>query len=339
MKRRWEKDPNMSHNSRLTFSRKAPSRMSRPMSRSGRPGTGGVPQQRLSTGGGASVAVPATPGQTAGSGISLNTEVNVANRPVTQQGMMGMRIATAGPGRQVQDSSYFLGRLHQKTSEIKLEIERLKTELDQDEKNKSQYAQLDRKYELSLQKVRELECELADHNLAMDNCRSSSDVEDIQETREKLASINLSEESNVDQLFITRQDKEAKVHQIEDEMRHLHRQQAARMNELAPEKFQQYQTLLQEHDALELELGPKIQQIDFMNQQIHQKKHQLASDTVREQYQALEKSLKNCRQEFDMASEDMKLMQMDPEEARHLMLAKVKEGKAIMTTIETQVSL
>ncbi len=38
-----------------------------------------------------------------GGGMGLNTDVNVQDRPVTQQGMLGHRLGTAagGPGRQV----------------------------------------------------------------------------------------------------------------------------------------------------------------------------------------------------------------------------------------------
>jgi intraflagellar transport protein 74 len=104
-------------------------------SSAGRPLTG-----RLGTG----QAVPATPGQMAGYGVSLNTEVNVSDRPVTQQGMMGMRVGTAGPGRQVQDASYFMGKLHSKISEITTEVEKIRREIDQDAKDKSQYTQVRR---------------------------------------------------------------------------------------------------------------------------------------------------------------------------------------------------
>ena len=32
----------------------------------------------------------------------------VADRPVTQQGMMGMKAANQGPGRQIADKSYYM---------------------------------------------------------------------------------------------------------------------------------------------------------------------------------------------------------------------------------------
>lgn len=52
-------------------------------------------------------------GTTAAQGVALGTTVNVSDRPVTQQGMRGMKTAQ-GPTRQVQDSSYYVGILRGK---------------------------------------------------------------------------------------------------------------------------------------------------------------------------------------------------------------------------------
>ena len=69
-----------------------------------------------------------------GGQIGLQTPVRVADRPVTQQGLSGLRTGTgratgtAGPGaqRQFQDKSYFLGILRSKMSELQTEISRLR---------------------------------------------------------------------------------------------------------------------------------------------------------------------------------------------------------------------
>lgn len=42
--------------------------------------------------------------------------LQVADRPVTQQGMRGMKTGALGPGRQVADQSYFVGVLRAKVS-------------------------------------------------------------------------------------------------------------------------------------------------------------------------------------------------------------------------------
>lgn len=56
------------------------------------------------------------------------TDVSITDRPVTQHGLVGMRPTTSGPGRMVQDASYFTGVLRQKISEISAEIGRMRAE-------------------------------------------------------------------------------------------------------------------------------------------------------------------------------------------------------------------
>ena len=43
--------------------------------------------------------------------VALGAQIKVADRPVTQQGLGGMKTGAKGPNRQVQDRSYFLGLL------------------------------------------------------------------------------------------------------------------------------------------------------------------------------------------------------------------------------------
>jgi len=59
--------------------------------------------QRLRTG----VAVSG-PGTQAAQGIALQTQVQVSDRPVTGQGMMGMKQANANTGRLVEDNAYYV---------------------------------------------------------------------------------------------------------------------------------------------------------------------------------------------------------------------------------------
>lgn len=46
--------------------------------------------------------------------VGLHTELNVAARPVTQQGMRGMHTQPLGPGRQIADKSYYQAELRNK---------------------------------------------------------------------------------------------------------------------------------------------------------------------------------------------------------------------------------
>jgi hypothetical protein len=110
------------------------------------------------------------------SGVGLNTNMNISDRPVTQQGLSGMRTAGMGPTRQIQDNSYYLMLLRQKCTEIMKEIETLKGGVDQGQKDNAAYGQLERKYETLTNDMRTLQGQLADYNLLLDRSRAHREV-------------------------------------------------------------------------------------------------------------------------------------------------------------------
>ena len=87
-------------------------------------------------------------------GIGLQTPVNVADRPVTQQGLSGMRTGTGkGPQRQYQDKSYYMGLLRTKMNELNTEISKITREIDAANEEQSTYLAYDKR-------VKELAAEL-----------------------------------------------------------------------------------------------------------------------------------------------------------------------------------
>ena len=69
----------------------------------------------------------------------LNTNIQVAERPVTQQGMMGMKVQPQGPGRQVQDRSYYMAELRKRCDELRAEVSKMNREEQQYNKDSEQY--------------------------------------------------------------------------------------------------------------------------------------------------------------------------------------------------------
>lgn len=131
---------------------------------------------------------------------SSGSDVKVEHRPVTRDGIEGVRLGTAGPNRQVQDVSYYTGSplalhascvrlmrvprrpgmLQRKCEEIVNEMERLNKEAEQMDADQVAHAAYEKRYEELVQSVRELEGTLADHNLALDKARSGSDLNEQQ---------------------------------------------------------------------------------------------------------------------------------------------------------------
>lgn len=119
------------------------------------------------------------------SGVGLNTSVQLAERPVTQQGM-AMRVKTAGPGRQVQDASYYVSLLRSKCGDLIAEIQRFHGEMDKFENDNAQYVKHERTFEELSKEVGDMERQLADYNLAMDKARHNQDQAMIREECENV---------------------------------------------------------------------------------------------------------------------------------------------------------
>ena len=114
------------------------------------------------------------------SGVGQNTNVKVVERPMTNHGVGVMKTAVGGPGRQIYDRSYYLNLLKQKNTEVMNEINKMKSEVEEINKDNTTYLTLERKYETLIKDVRKFEGELADYNLALDKYRSDTKPEDIE---------------------------------------------------------------------------------------------------------------------------------------------------------------
>jgi intraflagellar transport protein 74 len=114
------------------------------------------------------------------SGVGYNTQVKAIDRPVTNHGMSGIKVQNQGPGRQIYDRTYYINLLKNKNNEIIQEINKMKQEVEDINKDNTTYLTLERKYEALIKDVRKYEGELADYNLALDKYRSDTKPEDIE---------------------------------------------------------------------------------------------------------------------------------------------------------------
>lgn len=178
-----------------------------------RPGTGaagfGAPAgARLGTG-------MRMAGAAGGAGI----DVSIAERPVTQGGISGMRPVTSGPGRMVQDASYFVGVLRQKINEISAEIARMNADAEKAAADSKVLATYEKKYDSLIKEVRSLEGDLADYNLAMDKSRTSMDASEINYFFQQLKRRNDAASKEVDAVFMEKAEREKGVQRLEEQVR------------------------------------------------------------------------------------------------------------------------
>jgi intraflagellar transport protein 74 len=276
--------------------------------------------------------------QQALSGASLTANVTIENRPITQHGMMGMRQATAGPGRQVQDVGFFIGMLRTKIGDIVVEIQRMRSELDRGAKDSVVTAQLERRYDAALKEVRSLEGDLADYNLALDKTRSSVvDSSEIVSVSQSVKRRNEALSRDLDSVFIERQERERGAMRLEEQIIELQRAAEARLNSLQPQQVLEYRQMIAETRALSQEANGLQAELEQVNTQVEEAEAELKRDKVRDEYSLLEKRSAHFWKERSALEEELAATRLDPGAARDKLMSKVKEETARIQAIEKQI--
>lgn len=244
-----------------------------------------------------------------------------------------MRPSTSGPGRQVQDASYYLGLLRSKCTMLTTEITRLNGEIEQSHKDTNTYATLERQYETLIKTVRGLEGELADYNLAMDKSRTSTDPADITQYHAALKRRNEYEAGEIDKIFMQRQDRERAIADIEEQMRVIQSRAAAKLDSLPEAARDEYRRLLEENERFSGEITQMQAQLESYNLRISHAEEELGRDRWREEGQRLEKQIGRLRAQLSELQEEARDAEMDPAEMRERLFSKVKSDNEKLATL------
>ena len=148
-------------------------------------------------------------------GVGYNTKVNSVDRPVTNHGLSGIIGSSVGPGRQIYDRNYYNNLLRNKNNDIATEINKMKQEVEDINKDNATYLTLERKYETLIKDVRKFEGELADYNLALDKHRSDTKPEDIEALYLHIKNQNDKQRTHLDNLFAEKRDMENELNSYE----------------------------------------------------------------------------------------------------------------------------
>uniref|UniRef100_A0A4W5MUP6 Intraflagellar transport 74 n=1 Tax=Hucho hucho TaxID=62062 RepID=A0A4W5MUP6_9TELE len=212
----------------------------RPMSRGSLvPGTGRPPTAirppptaiRVGTGMVPGTGRPGTRGGALGTPGVLSAQIKVADRPVTQQGLSGMKTGMKGPQRQILDKSYYLGLLRSKINELTTETSKLQKEIDTFNQENSVYLSYEKRAEGLAGELKDLQGQLADYNMLVDKLNTNTEMEEVindfnmlkaQNDREA-QSMDVVKEDNQETASMERQLTEIreKMSQINDEIRQL----------------------------------------------------------------------------------------------------------------------
>eukprot|EP00927_Polykrikos_kofoidii_P073617 TRINITY_DN69634_c0_g1_i1.p1 TRINITY_DN69634_c0_g1~~TRINITY_DN69634_c0_g1_i1.p1 ORF type:complete len:677 (+),score=184.54 TRINITY_DN69634_c0_g1_i1:217-2031(+) len=316
----------------------------RPGSMMGGPGQGmggmvppGTRQGMATRGGGTRAGPPGSRQGTAAQvplGVGAMTEVTVAERPMTQQGLSGMKTGSLGPKRQIYDKTYYMLELRKRSTELAEEVAKMNTEVEDARKDNQLYANLEKRYDSLVKTVRELEGDLADHNLTSDKLRTDTQPAEVHHMFMIMKQQNDQQRNEVDQVFLEKRSHEEELQRMQSEMTALGRAVEERLNELHPEQHEEYLKLRQENETLNNDLFEGREELEQVSNRLIVLEGHLRSDMLRTRMQELVAERDEVCERLDAVEAEARQCSLSVPEQRELLLAKVKTDNAEIVAAE-----
>jgi intraflagellar transport protein 74 len=267
-------------------------------------------------------------------GVGALTDVKIAERPTTMQGMMGMKTGSVGPKRQIYDRSYYMGELRKRCTQLQDELTKINNELNQVSQDNQLYANLDKRYESLVKTVRALEGDLADHNLATDKLRTDTQPEEVHHMFMIMKQQNEQQRNDVDQIFLEKRSHEEEIQKMEAESRSIQRAAEARLNELHPDQRLEYEDYKEEKSKLETELQSGREDLEQASSRLLSLESRLQMDGLRARSQVVMMNYKEVSERLMELEQEVRQCSMSVPEQRELLLSKVKTDNTEIVATE-----
>uniref|UniRef100_A0A1A8HH01 Intraflagellar transport 74 homolog n=2 Tax=Nothobranchius korthausae TaxID=1143690 RepID=A0A1A8HH01_9TELE len=323
-----------------------PSSVGRPPSRSfvaaglGRPPTAirSLPTAvRVSTG-----MVPSTSGHPGTRGAIpspgvLSAPIRVADRPVTQQGLSGMKTSVKGPQRQIMDKSYYLGLLRAKINELTTETSRLHIEIENYNQENSVYLSYEKRAEGLAAEIKDLQGHLADYNMLMDKLNTNTDMDDMTSDYSMLKAQNDGEAQSIDSIFTKRREGEEAVRVIDEEISRERRVADEVIQAMPALNQEKYFTMTAANKQLLHELAVLQEELDSLLTRKGDSEAELSHSLTKREVVRLHDLLSELEAKRDAMEAEHKSLD-SPKEQREKLFNQVKADNQEIASMERQLS-
>jgi len=267
-------------------------------------------------------------------GVGSLTEVKVSDRPMTMQGVSGMKTGSVGPKRQIYDKTYYLVELRKRCQELVDEVTKLNKEINDIQQDNNVYANLEKRYDSLVKTVRSLEGDLADHNLATDKQRTDTRPEEVHHMYSIMKSQNEQQRSDVDQLFLEKKSHEEEIGRMDSELQSISRAAEDRLNELHPDQRREYGELREEGNRLTADLAEARDELELVDGRLNAMEGRLRSDPLRTRQQQLSNAYREFEGQLVNLRAEAQLGTMSISDQREVLLAKVKNDNTEIVATE-----
>eukprot|EP00076_Gallus_gallus_P007651 XP_003643118.1 intraflagellar transport protein 74 homolog [Gallus gallus] len=279
------------------------------------------------------------PGSRAGSSTAsgiLSPHIKVADRPVTQQGLSGMKTGMKGPQRQIKDKTYYLGLLRSKTSELTSEINKLQEEIKMYKQEKAAYLSYERRAEALAGEIKEWQGQLEDYNMVVDLLNTNTDIAEVIRDYNLLKVQNDRDAQSVDKIFTERQATEKLIQAVEED---IEREKAADdiIKDMTEENQIKYMEMKAANEKVSQELFAQQQELDALSMKEVSLRAEIAHSPVKLKAVQLYEKLSELEERRDQMIAEDKNME-SPWEERERLLKQVKEDNQEIASMEGQLA-
>ncbi|XP_034779728.1 intraflagellar transport protein 74 homolog isoform X1 [Acipenser ruthenus] len=280
---------------------------------------------------------PGTRGGPMGTAGVLSAQIKVADRPVTQQGLSGMKTGMKGPQRQIMDKSYFLGLLRSKINELTTEVSKLQKEIDTFNQENSVYLSYEKRAEALAIEIKEMQGQLADYNMLVDKLNTNTEMEEVMNDVNMLRAQNDREAKSMDVIFTERREKEEMIRAIEEEIEREKQTADSIIKKMSPEKQAKYAHMKTNNEQLLQVMDSLQQELDTLNARKETLEAEIAHSQVKQEAVLLHEKLHELELRRDQMIAEDKAMG-SPQEERERLLKQVKEDNQEIAGMERQLT-
>ncbi|XP_034834735.1 intraflagellar transport protein 74 homolog [Maniola hyperantus] len=290
----------------------------------------GSTASRLSTAGFGPAPPTASRQSTAVTGFSM------IDRPITQQGISGLRTSTVRGfrTRQLQDKRYWEEQMQVKVREMKAEIARLTDQADAGEREKSAKKHYEKRVRELAQELTDLQGRLADYNTAIRIANGEATKQSVEEQTRELEINNKKLQEEVELVFLEKQRKENQLRQLREQMEKEQSSISKILSEMTPEQKEQYSELESNAAALREEVEQARIQIDHLTREKEEFGKEISGSQIKMHLLELHRKLVAAEEKRDNLKDEIN-NRLDPQEEREKLLLQVREDNAAIASLDS----
>jgi intraflagellar transport protein 74 len=269
-----------------------------------------------------------------GVGVGLSQNVEVTDRPVTREGMLGMQQqrGSTAQKRQVLDKSFWMEEIRRKIAELASERIKLQSEARKLTADSSESENLVNKKKTLEQELEKFRGDSRDLNLAVEKLQEFGEdsIEQIEKQKNKIRLKNDQQRHENNQIFKQRADKEEEIRNIRERIHQLQEGLEQKLNSDINKK-NTYYALKDERLTLDREQKLKQEELEQLQDVLDEQAEKLSHDSNKQRY--YEKLQEKRGLELRKIGVENQLNSGEADGDKNKMLNDMKNEKQAMTNL------